>query len=152
MKEDIIGDGLWMGVALDMAKQAAKKGEVPVGAVIIRNGKIIAKAHNMREKKQNALAHAEVLAIARACRRLRSWRLGDCAMYVTLQPCPMCAGAILNARIPRLVIGTLSDDGEDQLGIYTKNNLNHSTRVEVLGSAECGEVLKKFFGEKRRSQ
>ncbi|MFQ6773022.1 MAG: nucleoside deaminase [Clostridia bacterium] len=93
---------------LEMYK-AGKKLEVPVGAVIVRNGKVIARAHNLKETKQNALYHAEILAIKKACKKLHSWRLDDCEMYVTLEPCPMCAGAIISARIKKLYIGALDE-------------------------------------------
>jgi tRNA(adenine34) deaminase len=141
----------YMRIALEQAKKGARRGEVPVGAVLVRDGKVIAKAHNKRERKQNALAHAECLVINRACRKLRSWRLDDCVMYVTLQPCIMCAGAILNARIKTLVVGALASDkgGVDSLEIYSKNNLNWKTDVVVQECEECSAVLKNFFAEKR---
>ena len=91
-----------MEAALAQARKAEKKGEVPIGAVIVCRGRVVARAHNVREKTQNALNHAEMLAIHRACRKLKSWRLDDCEMYVTLEPCPMCMGAITNARIKKV--------------------------------------------------
>ena len=94
-----------MGAALDEARKAAALGEVPVGAVVARNGQIVAAAHNTRETEKNALHHAELLAIDAACKKLGGWRLWQCTLYVTLEPCPMCAGAIMNARIPRIVYG-----------------------------------------------
>lgn len=139
----------YMKTALDMARVALRKGEVPIGAIIVRNEKIIAKAYNRREKTQNALAHAETLAIAKACKKLKSWRLDDCTMFVTLQPCPMCAGAILNARIPSVVIGALSDR-TNSLDVYSDNNLNHKTQVEILEIPECSSILKEFFGAMRK--
>ena len=95
----------FMQNALSLAKKAAAEGEVPVGAVIVKNGEIIAEGRNMREQKQNALSHAEIEAINNACKSLGSWRLDDCELYVTLEPCPMCAGAIINSRIKTLVFG-----------------------------------------------
>ena len=137
-----------MDLALSQARKAYKKGEVPIGAVIVCGDKVISKAYNRRESTQNALNHAEIIAIRRACRRLRSWRLDDCVMYVTLQPCVMCAGAILNARIPKVVIGAKSDRIND-LEIYQNNNLNWKTQVEMLDSEECSALLRNFFAEKR---
>jgi len=125
-------------VALDEAKKAARKGEVPIGAVIVRGERVIARAHNARERKQNALAHAEVLAIDRACRRLRSWRLDDCEMYVTLEPCAMCMGAITNARLRKVYFGAKSE-----------TDLNWKTPTEFVAHEECGRLLKSFFKQKR---
>jgi len=146
--EDCCEMNEFMAAALKEAKDAAKKGEVPIGAVIVFEGKIISRAHNMREKMQNAIAHAEVLAIDSACNKMKSWRLDDCEMYVTLQPCVMCAGAILNARIKKVYIGMPSDRTND-LNVYKENNLNHKTEVEVMNCEECGQILKDFF-EKHR--
>lgn len=143
----------FMQAAIEQAKLAFRKGEVPVGAVVVKSGKIISKAHNMRERKQNALAHAEAVAIARACKKLRSWRLDDCVLYVTLQPCLMCAGAILNARIKTLVLGALATDKKgiviDGLDIYTNNNLNWKTETMQDLRTECSDLLKEFFAGKR---
>lgn len=143
-----MNDTYFLTLALDQAKKALKRGEVPIGAVIVRGGKVIAMGYNMRERKQNALAHAEVIAIGRACRRLKSWRLDDCEMFVTLQPCPMCAGAILNARIKRVVMGALSDRA-NPLEIYENNNLNWKTEITIIESEECSQILKDFFAKNR---
>ena len=143
----------YIGLAIEQAKKATKKGEVPIGAVIVRNNKVVASAYNRRERKQNALAHAEVLAINKACKKLRSWRLDDCVMYVTLEPCVMCAGAILNARIGKVVIGArqnIKNNSNEAMGeIYSKNNLNWKTEAEFDLRDQCSEILKNFFGEKR---
>jgi len=128
----------FMQLAIEEACIAARKGEVPVGTVIVRGNKVIAKAHNMREKKQNALAHAEVLAIGKACRRLKSWRLDDCVMYVTLEPCAMCMGAAVNARLQKVIIGAKSE-----------TDLNHKVEAEQDLRDECGKMLKDFFASKR---
>ena len=128
----------FMQIALEQARIAARKGEVPIGAVIVRGGRVIAKAHNMREKKQNALAHAEVLAINRACRRLKSWRLETCEMYVTLEPCAMCMGAATNARLGKVYYGAPSE-----------TDLNWNIQTELVACPECGKVLKDFFKAKR---
>ena len=98
-------DAHWMRLALLEAKKAAQLGEIPVGAVIVRDNQVIARAHNRRELDQDALAHAEVLCIRQACQTLHSWRLSGCQLYVTLEPCPMCSGAIINARLDRVVYG-----------------------------------------------
>lgn len=95
----------YMKKAINLAKKAKKKGEVPVGAVIIMGNRIIAKGYNTRETTKNAVAHAEIIAIKKACRRIGAWRLSECEMFVTLEPCPMCAGAIINSRLKRIVFG-----------------------------------------------
>ena len=128
----------FMEVAIEEARKAARKGEVPIGAVIVRDGVVLAKAHNMRERKQNALAHAEILAIHKACRRLKSWRLEDCEMYVTLEPCAMCMGALTNARIKKVVFGAKSE-----------TDLNWKVETQTLEHKECGQILKDFFANKR---
>ena len=125
-------------IAIQQAKKAAKKGEVPIGAVITKEGKVISKAHNLRESKQNALYHAEMVAINKACKRLKSWRLDDCEMYVTLQPCAMCMGAITNARLKAVHFGAVST-----------TDLNWVTKVHDLQNKECSEMLKEFFAKKR---
>jgi tRNA(adenine34) deaminase len=124
--------------AVREAKKAAQKNEVPVGAVIVRGDEIISRAHNMRERKQNALYHAEVLAVNKACKKLKSWRLDDCEMYVTLEPCQMCMGAITNARLERVYIGTSSS-----------SDLNWEVEVVFCDSHECAKMLKDFFASKR---
>jgi len=136
----------YMELAIEQAKIALKKGEVPIGAVIVNGkGKVISSAYNQRERSQNALHHAEILAVNKACKKLKSWRLDDCTMYVTMQPCAMCAGAILNARIHKVVMGATSDRTND-LNIYTDNNLNHKTEIEISTLyPECGDLVKNFF-------
>jgi len=129
----------FMQVAIEEARKAAHKGEVPIGAVIVRGGKIIARAHNVRERKQSALAHAEVLCIGKACRRLGSWRLDDCVMYVTLEPCAMCMGAAVNARMKKVVFGARSE-----------TDLNWKVETELDAREECGRILKDFFAKKRK--
>ena len=143
----------YMKIALEEAKKAYKKKEVPIGAIIVKDGKIIAKAHNMREKKKQACAHAEILAIQKACKKLKAWRLEDCEMYVTLEPCPMCAGAIMNARIKKIYIGAM----EPKFGsVGSKINLledvvfNHTVEVEKgICEAESAKLLQDFFKELR---
>ncbi len=139
----------YMNIALEEAKKAYKKEEVPIGAIIVKDGKVIAKAHNMRERKKQACAHAEILAIQKACKKLKAWRLENCEMYVTLEPCPMCAGAILNARIKKLYIGAM----EPKFGsVGSKINLledivyNHKVEVEKgICEEESVKLLKDFF-------
>ena len=108
----------YMSQALKEAKKAYEKDEIPVGAIIVKNNKIIARAHNLKESKENAICHAEILAIQKACKKLNSWRLNDCQMYVTLEPCSMCAGALINSRIDKVYIGTLDKKTVDQSLIY----------------------------------
>ncbi len=142
-----------MNLALEMAKKAYKKDEVPIGAVIIKNNKVIAKGYNKREKTQNAILHAEVDAIIKACKKLKSWRLDDCEMYVTLKPCPMCAGAIVNARIKTVYYGaTDTNDDEKLFEKIMENNLklNHKTNYFYLENNECKNILKTFFKNKRK--
>ncbi len=148
MKLDDDGEK-FLSLAIEQAKTALIRGEVPIGAVIVRGGRVISKAFNMRERKQNALAHAEIIAIHKACRKLRSWRLDDCVMYVTLQPCPMCAGAILNARIKKVFIG--AEAPNCSLEIYKNNNLNWATEAVLCGDDICGDMLREFFKRARKT-
>lgn len=143
----------YMTRALDLARQAAAEGEVPVGCVIVRDGRIVGEGRNRREGIKNALAHAEIEAIDQACRTLGGWRLIGCTLYVTLEPCPMCAGAILHARIPRVVFGSLDPIAGAMGSVWALHRHpveNKHTKVE-LGclEEECREVLQKFFRERR---
>ena len=139
--------------ALAEAKKALKENEVPVGAVIVCGEKIISRGYNKREKSQNALCHAEIIAIEKACKKLGSWRLDGCEIYVTLEPCPMCAGAIANARIKKLVYGALDKTSDDDLcnKILSSNRLNHKTIVEYKENELCSKLLTDFFKEKRKN-
>ncbi len=140
--------------ALEQAKIAYKKNEVPIGAVIVKDGKVIAEGYNKREKKQNALFHAEIVAINKACRKLKSWRLDDCDIYITLEPCLMCFGAILNARLKNCYFsaydksgGSISSNSE----LLNKSILNHKLNVEGgILKEECADILSTFFEEKRK--
>ena len=125
--------------ALKEAQKAYKKLEVPVGAVIVKEDRIIARAHNLRETKNNALAHAEIICINKACKKLGTWRLEDCKMYITLAPCQMCMGAITQARINEVYIGALDD----------KNNEQLEDNVKYIENKECSEILTQFFKELR---
>ncbi len=146
-------DASYMREALRLARQAAAIGEVPIGAVVVRDSSIIAAAHNRREIDRDPTAHAEVLAIRQAAAVLGAWRMTDCALYVTIEPCPMCAGAIVLARIPRLVYGA----GDPKAGacgtlmdIVRDHRLNH--QVEVLSGVlaqECATLMHEFFASRR---
>ena len=141
-----------MKTALCEAKKAAKSGEVPVGAVIVKDGKVIATGRNMREEKQNALSHAEIEAINNACKVLGSWRLDGCEMYVTLEPCPMCAGAIINARIKTLVFGAYDKTAGSVDSVVNLCDYPYNHKPEVYGGIcedECLAVLKEFFSNLR---
>lgn len=143
----------FMRKALEEAQKAFEKDEVPVGAVIVRDGDIIASAHNCRELSKDASAHAEMLAIREACEALGSWRLLDCDMYVTLEPCPMCSGAILQARVKKLYIGAMDPKGGAAgsiLNLFEDYHFNHETEVvKGILQAECSQILKDFFKRKR---
>ena len=142
-----------MKKALEEAEKAFLKDEVPVGAVIVRNGEIIAAAHNRRELSKDATAHAEMLAIREACETLGGWRLLDCDLYVTLEPCTMCSGAILQSRIERLYIGTMDPKGGaagSVLNIFEDYHFNHRTQViNGILEDECSQILKQYFKRKR---
>ena len=143
----------WMARALDLAREAAEAGEVPVGCVIVREGAIVGEGRNRREEKRSALSHAETEAIAMANAALDSWRLDDCALYVTLEPCPMCAGAILNARIPRVFYGA-RDEAFGACGgvlnLFMEDFPHTPALVGGIMAAECRAVLADFFRNLRR--
>lgn len=142
-------DRLFMKQALEEAQQAALLGEVPIGAVLVYEGKIIARAHNLRETTQNATTHAELLVIQEACKKIGSWRLEDTTLYVTLEPCPMCAGAILQSRVPRVVYGARDQKAGCVDSLYQLLNderFNHKCNVtEGILAEECGQILTDFF-------
>ena len=142
----------FMKEALKEAQKAFNKEEVPVGAIIVKDGKIIARAHNIKEQKCDATSHAEILAIQKACKKLGAWRLLDCDMYVTLEPCAMCTGALINARIRKLYIGT--DDYKTGACGSVLNLLeykfNHKIEVQkYILKEECTKILKDFFKKLR---
>jgi tRNA(adenine34) deaminase len=144
----------FMHRALALAEEAAAAGEAPVGAVIVRDGAIIAEARNQREELRDPTAHAEMIAITQAAAALGSWRLEDCTLYVTLEPCPMCAGAIVQARITRLVYGAADPKAGAVRSLYqltTDARLNHRCEiVERVLAAPCGAVLTEFFRQRRQ--
>lgn len=144
----------FMKEALKEAKKAYDKEEIPVGAIIVKDGKIIARAHNLKEEKKDTTYHAEIYAIKKASKKINAWRLTDCEMYVTLEPCSMCAGAIINARISKVYIGT--DDPKtgacgSVLNLFEDYTFNHKVEVEkgILNN-ECTQILKRFFKELRK--
>ncbi len=142
-----------MQLALDEARRALEENEVPVGAVIVRAGAVIASAHNERERLRDPTAHAELLAIGRAAKALASWRLEGCTLYTTLEPCPMCAGAIVQARIPIVVYGAADPKAgavQSLFQLLDDPRLNHQAQVIAGILAEpCGELLSKFFQQQR---
>lgn len=141
----------FMKAALKCAKKGLEEGEVPIGAVVVLDGKIISRGRNRRTKKQLATAHAEVEAIERACKKLNSWRIPECEIYVTLEPCPMCMGAMLNARIKKVYFGAYEAKGRSLTKeIAAANLLNHVIEVEGgVMEEECADILSTFFKEMR---
>ena len=141
--------------AIELAKEAASVGEVPVGAVISKNGEIIAEGKNYRENRKNALYHAETMAINNACEKLGSWRLQDCVLYVTLEPCPMCAGAIINSRIKKVVYGAYDLKAGSVGSVTDLFNLPYNHKPEVQAGFmenECKQLLSDFFQQLREKK
>ena len=145
----------FINIALNEAKKAYKIDEVPVGAVIVKDNKVIAKAYNLREKDKSSLSHAEILCINKACKKLDSWRLDGCDMYVTLEPCAMCAGALTQARINKVYIGA-KDPKNGCVGSITNIldiNTTHKVKYEYLeNTKECSTILTEFFRKIRKSK
>ncbi|WP_281521401.1 tRNA adenosine(34) deaminase TadA [Dubosiella newyorkensis] len=146
----------WMKKAILQAKVAMKKNEVPIGCVIVKDGKIIARAHNLRESQQIATKHAELIAIERACKKLKTWRLEDCDLYVTLEPCPMCAGAIILSRIRSVTFGAYDPKGGcagSCTDLFHVKGFNHYPEVHGgILEEECAQLLKDFFRQKRKEK
>lgn len=141
-----------MQQAIKRAKKAASHGEVPIGAVIVKDGKIISSGYNLREKKNNSLLHAEIVAINRACLKLGVWRLEDCTLYVTLEPCPMCAGAVINSRIKRVVFGGYDSKAGVYGSVFNITDYAFNHKYEVTGGIlekECTTLLSDFFSQLR---
>lgn len=153
--EQTLADLRLMALALAEAEQAAGEDEVPIGAVIVRHGQVLASAHNQREQLRDPTAHAEMIAITQAATALNSWRLEDCTLYVTLEPCPMCAGAIVQSRVKRVVYGADDPKAGAVRSLYQlleDARLNHRAEVTAgVLAQECGQVLSRFFQEKRLS-
>ena len=146
----------FMKEAIKEAKKAYAKLEVPIGAVIVKNGKIIARGHNQKEEKADTTMHEEIIAIKKASKKIGAWRLNGCEMYVTLEPCPMCAGAIINARLDKIYIGTM-DEKNGACGSVTnvleEYKQNYSVQKEEdIYQKECEEIVKKFFKELRQKK
>ena len=143
----------YMKLALQEAKKAMEKDEVPVGAVIIKNGKVLARAYNQKETKKDATKHAEIIAMNKAARKLNNWHLDDCIMYVTLEPCAMCAGAIMQSRIKKVVFGAYDAKGGSLyscIQLYEIPGFNHYPLIEAgILENECAKLLKDFFKTKR---
>ena len=139
----------FMNEALKEAQKAYDKLEVPIGAVIVKDNKIIARGYNLKEEKQSTIKHAEIIAIEKASKKLGNWRLGDCEMYVTLEPCPMCAGAILNSRIKKVYIGTLDERTGacgSRINILQNDEFDTSCEIEKgILEKECRDLLQDFF-------
>ena len=149
-------DEKYMRQAIRQAKKAEALGEVPIGCVIEQEGKIIARGYNRRMTDHSALAHAEIIAIKKACKKIGDWRLEDCTLYVTLEPCPMCAGAIVQARIPRVVMGCMNPKAGcagSVLDMLHEEGFNHQAETEsgVLGE-ECSTMMKNFFKKLRENK
>lgn len=146
-------DNFYMKQAYKEATKALLKDEVPVGAIIVKNNKIIARAHNLKETTTSPIAHAEILAIQKACKKLKSWHLDDCIIYVTLEPCPMCAGALMQSRVKRIVYGSKSyQDGaiESALKLFEIQGFNHYPEVKYFDSMnECSKIISNYFKSKR---
>ena len=145
----------YMTLALELARQAANEGEIPVGCVIVKDGVVIGRGRNRREGAASALAHAEIEAIAEANKTLGTWRLGDCTMYVTLEPCPMCAGAIINARISRLYYGAKEENSGccgSILNLFCENFGFSPAITGGIMEAECRKILQDFFLDVRNKK
>ncbi|HZJ76849.1 MAG TPA: tRNA adenosine(34) deaminase TadA [Oscillospiraceae bacterium] len=149
-------DKKFMTVAIEEAQKALDKREVPIGAVIVKDNKIITKAHNLKETLKNAVFHAEILAIKDACNLLGRWRLTDCTIYVTIEPCPMCAGAILQSRIKRVVIGAMdikSGACGSVVNLLDNPGFNHRVEIETgILEEKCSRLVKDFFRYLREKQ
>ncbi len=143
----------FMQAALKCARKAMDEGEVPIGAVVVCDGKIISRGHNRRTKRQIATAHAEIEAIEKACKKLKSWRIPECEIYVTLEPCPMCLGAMLNARIKKVYYGAPEGKGRSMTAQLAASNLvNHTIEVEGgIMESECAAILSEFFSGIRKT-
>lgn len=144
----------YMKIAINEAKKAYKKGDIPVGAVIVKNNKIISKSYNKKEKNNCPIDHAEILVIKKACKKLKTWHLDGCTLYVTMEPCLMCAGALIQSRIEKIVYGVKNSKfgfvGSID-NIFSKENINHKVKIEKnICEKEIKKMLKDFFKDKRK--
>ena len=149
---DIMFNNLYMNLAVEEAKKAFLENEVPVGAVIIRENEVISKNHNIKTQNNDIMGHAEIVSLLDASKKIGDWRLNDCEMYITLEPCPMCAGAILNSRIKKIYIGTKSNILSNSAiikGILQNKEYNHYVEIEYVNDAESSKILSAFFSNKR---
>ena len=157
-KEYMDRDNYFLKEAVKQAKKAGEIGDVPIGCVIVFEDKIIARAYNRRNKDKSTLAHAEIIAIKKACKKLGDWRLEDCTMYITLEPCPMCAGAIVQSRIKKVVLGAMNPKAGcagSIINILQTDGFNHKTEVELISGPlhnECSGMLTSFFKSLRQSK
>lgn len=146
----------YMKAAIIQAKKAEELGEVPIGCVIVHKDKIIARGYNRRMVDQNTLSHAELIAIKKACKKLGDWRLEECTMYVTLEPCPMCAGAIVQSRLPKVIIGCMNPKAGcagSVLDMFHQDGFNHQVETEIGILEEiCADLLKQFFKNLRKKK
>ncbi len=146
-------DSDFLKLALEEAKKSLAKNEVPVGAIITKNNQIISRAHNLRETKKDTTKHAEIIAIKKACKKLNDWRLNDCVLYSTLEPCPMCAGAIIQARIKKVVYAQKDPkwgSAGTKINLFENNLFNHNVEIEYHETAEIKTLLPNFFKELRK--
>lgn len=154
INNSFIEDRKYMAQAIKQAKKAAEIDEVPIGCVIVYNDKIIARGYNKRNSRKNTLCHAEIEAINKASKKLGDWRLEGCTMYVTLEPCPMCAGAIVQARMDRVVIGTMNSKAGcagSIINLLQMDKFNHRVNVETgIRQDECKNLMKEFFSNLRK--
>ncbi|BAU26233.1 tRNA(adenine34) deaminase [Aneurinibacillus soli] len=151
-----MNDEYYMGLAMEEAQKAAERGEVPIGAVIVRNGEVVGTGYNLRETDKNPLAHAEIIAIQEASNVMKGWRLIDTTLYVTLEPCPMCAGAIVQARIPRVVYGAMDPKAGcagSLMNLLQEDRFNHQVElVHGVREEECANLLRDFFRALRQKR
>lgn len=146
-------DQKFMKIALKEAQKARDMDEVPIGAVAVLDGKVIARGHNTRERTGNAINHAEMIVIQKACKKVSNWRLDGVTLYVTIEPCPMCMGAVLNSRLKRLVFGAYDKKGGACGSLYNLNEGKYNHTVELKSGVletECGQIIRTYFEEKRR--
>lgn len=145
----------YMDLALEEANKALKKGEVPIGAVIVKDGKVIGRGHNLKETNKDPIAHAEIIAIREACKYLSTWRLNGCEIYVTLEPCPMCASAIVQSRISKIYIGTFNKElGACGSIINLVDNISLNCFANTIWTYDdrCSDILQRFFQNRRREK